>query len=199
MKLIIRLFVLLAIPSILAGCAKDDLTITSPASADAGLTTASASRRGDPPVILDISAAERALNSYRKKYTLNPLKSHPLLIKAALAHAKDLANRNKKISHYGSDGSDPSQRLTRAGYKWSNVGENVSAGRNSIAEVIKAWHNSPSHRRNLQKTGIVHFGLAVAHNPRSTYSNYWVLLVAAPAKNPGLNMNIRRQSTSGPY
>ncbi len=185
-----RFFILILAPLFLSACARTpDVSAAGATAVDRALITSSAARRNDPPAKLDIAEAGRILNAYRKKYNLPPLTPHPLLIKTARQHARDLAFTNK-VSHTGSDGSDPAQRLTRAGYSWSSVGENVSAGRNSTAEVIQAWHDSPTHRSNLQHKLATHFGMAVVHNPKSTLSNYWVLVVAAPKKKSGLNLRI---------
>jgi uncharacterized protein YkwD len=185
-----RLFILILILPLLNACARSpDVSTAQARASKPRLTTASAVRRNDPPAKFDIRQAERALNAYRRKYNLAPLTLNPILMKTAREHARDLAFHDK-VSHTGTDGRNPAERLTRAGYSWSSVGENVSAGRNSIAEVIQAWHNSPTHRPNLQHKRATDFGMAVVHNPRSTLSNYWVLVVAAPKKKSGFNLRI---------
>ncbi len=146
-------------------------------------------RRNDPPAQLDMAEATRRLNAYRTRHGLPPLRHNAQLDRVARIHALDLA-RHDRVSHIGSDGSDPSQRATRLGYSWSVFGENISAGRLAIAEIIRAWHNSPPHRRNLQLAAATEFGLAVAYDPRSTYSNTWVLVVGAPRKASPLQMRM---------
>ena len=146
-------------------------------------------RRNDPPARLDMAKAGRQLNAYRVRYGLKPLAPNIVLHGVARSHARDLARRDR-VSHTGSDDSDPSIRATRAGYRWSVFGENISAGRMTFSEVLQAWHDSPAHRRNLQLAGATEFGLAVIHEPDSTYSNTWVLVVGAPAKKSPLIMRI---------
>lgn len=179
----IVLFCLLGAGLILSGC--NSRTLGSHQGADFVEQTAStrkaAGKRNDPPARLDLGEAQRALNDYRRRYGLEPLKFNPLLQKAAAAHAAELS-RYSRVSHTGRNGSNPAQRVRAAGYRWSSVGENVSAGRMSIAEVIKAWHKSPPHRKNLQLRRAVDFGMAVSHDPDSVLSNYWVLVVAAPER-----------------
>lgn len=170
-------FTVVAVLFLLAGCNSHVLS-TSEVSA-AGTARGKVLRRNDPPAVLDLAQAEKLLNQYRKRYRLGALSFDPLLQHAAEAHAAELA-RHSRVSHTGRNGSNPAERVRQAGYRWSSVGENVSAGRNTIPEVIKAWHNSPLHRKNLQLVRAVHFGFAVAHNPKSKLSNYWVLLVGAP-------------------
>src|SRR5690606_24921960 len=54
-----------------------------------------------------------------------PLTLSAELTSAALVHAKDMAARDR-LSHRGSDGSQAAGRVTRAGYRWQNVGENIA-------------------------------------------------------------------------
>lgn len=174
------LFCLLCGSVLLAGCSSNSVSTRE------GYSVASQSgsrknvrRRNDPAVKLDLVRAETLLNDYRRRYKLAPLSFHPQLQETASRHAAELA-RYSRVSHSGRNGSNPAQRVSASGYKWSAVGENVSAGRISIPEVIKAWHKSRPHRKNLKLRQAVHFGLAVRHNPNSVLSNYWVLVVAAP-------------------
>jgi uncharacterized protein YkwD len=53
------------------------------------------------------------------------------------------------MTHEGSDGSTPAQRVERQGYHYFATGENVALGQASVAEVMDSWMNSPHHRRNI--------------------------------------------------
>jgi len=121
----------------------------------------------------------KLINQYRAKVGLSPVSEDPRLMRAAADHARDLA-ASARVSHYGSDGSDPAARTRRAGYTFSNIGENVSAGRASLTEVIQAWIDSGSHRANLELSPATHFGLAHSFSPESYYRHYWVLILAEP-------------------
>ncbi|MFD5639623.1 CAP domain-containing protein, partial [Streptomyces sp. NPDC127077] len=55
------------------------------------------------------------VNSERAKVGCSPLALNAKLSQAAQAHSMDKASHNT-MSHTGSDGSDPGQRITRAGY-----------------------------------------------------------------------------------
>lgn len=127
--------------------------------------------------------AGKLINEYRARNGLGPVSEDPRLMRAAAEHASDLAARSR-VSHYGSDGSDPATRTRRAGYSFSNIGENVSAGRASLTEVIQAWIESAPHRANLVLDPATHFGLAHSFSPDSHYRHYWVLVLAEPEHTP---------------
>lgn len=106
---------------------------------------------------------------------------HPALASAAAGYSADMAG-NDFISagHLGSDGSTPAARITRAGYAWRTIGENVAAGRPDAAGTVQQWLDSPPHCQNLMSRSFVHVGGACYANPRATYGHYWTLDLAAP-------------------
>lgn len=55
---------------------------------------------------LNAEMARDIINAYRKERGLKPLKLNPELTEAAKNHSRDLAKWDR-ISHYGSDGSNP--------------------------------------------------------------------------------------------
>jgi uncharacterized protein YkwD len=89
-----------------------------------------------------------AHNQERAREDLGPLKPNSKLMEAARLHARDMAE-HEKLSHEGSDGSTPAERVKRQGYHYVSTGENVAEGQESVADVMKSWMNSPGHRRNV--------------------------------------------------
>ncbi len=87
-------------------------------------------------------------NQERSQAGLSPLKDNPILREAAREHAQDMAAQ-QQLTHEGSDGSTPSQRVERRGYHYSRFGENVAAGQQSAQEVMQSWLQSSSHRQNI--------------------------------------------------
>lgn len=85
------------------------------------------------------------VNKARADAGVGALTLEPHLNIAAQAHSQDQAQRGE-MSHYGCDDSDPGDRVTRAGYVWWTVGENVAAGYGTVAEVFNGWMNSAGHR-----------------------------------------------------
>ena len=93
-----------------------------------------------------------------------PLTLNTLLDRAALEHSRDMANRNY-FDHTGSDGSTPADRITRTGYKWHMVGENLAAGMTAPEDAVAGWVKSPHHCANLMTARFSEMGLAFAVNP----------------------------------
>lgn len=83
------------------------------------------------------------------------------LAKAAQDHSEDMA-AHSNMSHTGSDGSDPGQRITRAGYEWRTYAENVAYGYPTAAQVMEGWMNSPGHKRNILDCGLKEIGIGLA-------------------------------------
>jgi uncharacterized protein YkwD len=108
-----------------------------------------------------------------------PLRLNTLLNKSAQLHAADMA-QHQKMQHEGSDGSTPAQRITRQGYRWKAVGENVAAGAGSAAEVVSGWLNSPGHCANIMNTTFIEMGIAYSINQHDGYAVYWAQSFATP-------------------
>ena len=108
-----------------------------------------------------------------------PLNSNSVLNKIAQLHAEDMA-RHQQMQHEGSDGSTPAQRVTRQGYRWKAVGENVAAGAGTAAEVVDGWLHSPGHCANIMNPMFTEMGIAYAVNQRDEYAVYWAQEFATP-------------------
>ena len=128
---------------------------------------------------LDAELARDLVNAYRKEKGLRPLKLQPNLTEAARAHSRDLAKWDR-ISHFGSDGSNPWDRVKRAGYNAKVAAENVGTGQATIQEVLDGWKNSPGHNKNLLLPEAVHMGIALVRDPKTEFKTFWTLVVAAP-------------------
>ena len=99
------------------------------------------------------------------------------LDEAARAHAEDMA-RNSFLAHTGSDGSNPGERATRAGYEWQVVAENVAAGQTSADDIAATWLDSAGHCENLRDAKYSETGIAYALNPGDGRDIYWVQVYA---------------------
>jgi uncharacterized protein YkwD len=127
---------------------------------------------------LDAEKARDLINAYRKQKGLKPLRLNTALTEAAKAHSHDLAKWDR-ISHYGSDGSNPWDRVKRAGYHAKVAAENVGTGQASLEEVIKGWQASPGHNKNLLLADVEHMGIALVQDPRTEFKTFWTLVVGA--------------------
>jgi uncharacterized protein YkwD len=101
----------------------------------------------DAPDALTTALIE-AHNRERAMEKKPPLTYNARLQAAARVQARDMAE-HQKMSHEGSDGSTPAQRIERQGYFGRRIGENVAEGETSVAEVMRLWMNSPHHRENI--------------------------------------------------
>ena len=106
-----------------------------------------------------------------------PLTRSPALDAAARAHAEDMA-RNSFLAHTGSDGSNPGERVSRAGYHWDVVAENVASGQTSADDIAATWLESPGHCDNLMDAKYTETGIAYALNPGDGRDIYWVQVYA---------------------
>lgn len=130
-------------------------------------------------VTLNADEARDMINTYRKQKGLKPLKLHPKLAEAARRHSRDLS-RHDTISHRGSDGSDPWERVKGTGYKARLAAENVGVGQVSLAEVFKGWQDSPGHNENLLLADATHMGIALIQDPQTEYKTFWTLVLGSP-------------------
>lgn len=127
---------------------------------------------------LDVAAAQKAINAYRASRGLKPLKLNAELTEAAKAHSRDLAKWDR-ISHYGSDGSNPWDRVKRTGYKARLAAENVGTGQVDFNEVLKGWQESPGHNKNLLLADAESMGIALVQEPNTEFKSFWTLVVGA--------------------
>lgn len=100
-------------------------------------------------------------NQARQQYKAGTLKQNTLLTKAATAKANDMAQQHY-FAHISPAGVTPWTWFKRAGYKYSLAGENLAIDFVQSEDVIQAWLQSTSHRRNLLNTKYRDIGVAVA-------------------------------------
>lgn len=132
-------------------------------------------------VTLDADAALASVNRYRASQGLSALTIETKLTSAAQRHADDLSVHDR-ISHRGSDGSNPWDRVRQSGYKAKLAAENVGVGQRSFAEVLQGWKDSPGHNKNLLLPDATQMGVALVVNPASRNQTFWTLVLGTPAK-----------------
>ncbi len=90
---------------------------------------------------------------------VQPIAFNQKLLAAARIHTQDMFDHAFQ-NHYGSDGSDPGARLTRQGYNWQAIAENIYATARSVfyghAGFEVDWgvgpggmQSPPGHRNNI--------------------------------------------------
>jgi len=100
------------------------------------------------------------VNEERARHGLSSLGFSSALSRAATRHSSDQAHMNT-MTHNGSDGSSPSNRITQAGYVWKSAAENVAYGYLTEQKCMKEWMASPGHRANILSGKYTHFGSAM--------------------------------------
>lgn len=122
--------------------------------------------------------SSRACGS-RSFVAVPPLAHNALLEQAATEHANTMAHLDF-MNHTGRDGSQPRDRVTRTGYRWRAVGENIAGGPTTARAVVDGWLASPGHCANIMSPAFTQIGIAFAVNQRSRYGIYWVQVFGAP-------------------
>jgi uncharacterized protein YkwD len=103
----------------------------------------------------------------------------PTLERAALEHSQDMAQHNY-MDHTGLDGSTPADRVTRTGYKWRTIGENLASGIMTPEDAVNGWVGSPHHCENLMSARFTQMAVAYAVNPASNGGVYWTQVFGTP-------------------
>lgn len=127
---------------------------------------------------LDVAKARAMINAYRKQNGLGALTIDTQLTAAAEAHSRDLAKWDR-ISHYGSDGSNPWDRVRRSGYTASLAAENVGTGQVTLDEVFAGWKQSPGHNKNLLLKDARHMGIALIYDAKTEFKTFWTLVLGS--------------------
>ncbi|MDT0614893.1 CAP domain-containing protein [Streptomyces lancefieldiae] len=119
------------------------------------------------PASGDVAKVVELVNAERSKAGCSPVTVNAALTKAAQAHSEDMA-ATRTMSHSGSDGSSPDDRITSAGYHWSAYGENVAYGYSTPEKVMAGWMSSPGHRENILNCDFKEIGVGLAQP-----DSYW--------------------------
>lgn len=129
-----------------------------------------------------LSEAEQALldrtNAERKAAGVPALTASPKLSAAARGHAENMAKQDM-LAH-DLDGKTFGDRITAAGYKYTQAGENIAQGQEAAKEAVETWMNSPPHKANLLNEDFTEVGLGTAKNEKG--ERYWVQVFAAPLR-----------------
>jgi uncharacterized protein YkwD len=99
-----------------------------------------------------------------------PLQWDGRLAEVARLHSEEMA-REGFFGHEGMDGSQPSNRVSRAGIQWRSTGENIAKCRD-VAEAEAIFMDEPkfrqNHRGNILNAAYTHIGIGIARGPDGT-------------------------------
>ncbi|MCG8087441.1 MAG: CAP domain-containing protein [Candidatus Thiodiazotropha taylori] len=110
--------------------------------------------------------------------TAPPLRWNCRLHEAAAIHSQDMIDADF-FDHQGSDGSTVGMRVSRSGYEWRAVAENIAAGYPDNRAVMANLLSSPTHCSNIMDPKFREFGSAVIDTDQAHYYNYWTQVFGA--------------------
>ncbi len=134
--------------------------------------------------VLELTNAARASDRQcgREPFgAVPPLTLSATLSKVAMTHSRDMAAHDL-FDHIGSDGSSPADRVTRSGYKWRMVGENLASGITTAEAAMTGWLDSPHHCENIMGPRFTEMGIAYFFDPKSADGIYWTQVFGTPAR-----------------
>ncbi len=128
-----------------------------------------------------------SVNALRQAAGTGPVKLDASLNSAAATHSRDMALQNRPW-HFGSDGSSPMERVWRAGYRQTVLGEIISETFETELETLVAWMNREDTRNVIVDPQAEHLGFSWHQQPGGKL--WWTLLMGGgpepvkPAQNP---------------
>ncbi len=146
--------------------------------ATAAVTRAAARPRLNRVLVLVNRARSQARTCGSTRYpAVGPVRRHDKLDRAARRFARLMAHRNF-FDHASPDGSDPGDRISREGYRWTGYGENIAAGYQTPRDVVRGWMQSEGHCVNIMSR-LPEIGVGWGYDADSDYGTYWVLDLAS--------------------
>lgn len=153
-------------------------TTPSASSSDSGFANVTCAYSMDPAKVNDVI---KAVNAYRAESGMPAYKVNLQLVRAAQAHANDMACNNLFV-HTGSDGSTIESRVAASEYKAAHFSENVYGSYPPLTgqEAINWWKNDKTdlrHNLNLVSDTFIEIGVGYAF-----FNNfgYYVIVFASP-------------------
>jgi len=117
-----------------------------------------------------------AINALRTAKGLNVLELSPQLTAAAKTHAIDISKQNRPW-HFGSDGSNPLERVARTGYAGQMLSENISETFENDMETLEAWMRDPTTRAGIMHPSARYIGFSWHQEPVGKI--WWVELLGS--------------------
>lgn len=131
-----------------------------------------------PAVVVNLTNDERQENNAA------PLRRNTTLDAAAQLKAEHMA-KNQYFAHYAPDGTTPWHWFDEAGYTYAHAGENLAIHFTDSSEVVEAWMDSPTHRKNIVDGKFTEIGVGTAKGKFDGYNTVYVVqLFGTPAATP---------------
>ena len=105
------------------------------------------------------------VNEERAKENLAPLTLHRGAMECAQLRAEEA---KKSFSHTRPNGTSCFTALKEAGIAYAKAGENLAGKIKTPEKVVKAWMDSPGHRKNIMDPAFSQIGIGYVAS-----GNYW--------------------------
>lgn len=115
-----------------------------------------------------------SVNALRRAAGVSEVELNAQLTAAAATHARDMSVQNRPW-HFGSDGSSPIDRVRRAGYSGTLIGENISETYETELETLGAWMEQPDTRRVIVSPAATSLGFS--WHQESNGKIWWTLVM----------------------
>ena len=115
-----------------------------------------------------------SVNALREVAGAPPLQLNAALNAAAATHALDMSVQNRPW-HFGSDGSSPVQRVQRAGYTLTLLGQNLSETFETEIQTLAAWMEQPDTKAVILDPQGKDMGFSWFQEPGGKI--WWMLIV----------------------
>ncbi|MEU8956011.1 CAP domain-containing protein [Streptomyces sp. NPDC048518] len=115
------------------------------------------------------------INRHRAGAGCAPVRLRASLSRSAREHSDDMSD-HERLTHLGTDGSRPLERMREAGYHPRRAGEVIAAGPRTAEAAVRTWLGSPSHRAVVLSCHYTDAGVGVA---RGSGGPWWTLDLAA--------------------
>lgn len=116
------------------------------------------------------------VNQERVQYNLDVLTQNEDLQNAAQAKA-DYLMTEQFFSHTGKNGEPFSTWVKQTNYAYLRIGENLAIFFANNEEVVQAWLNSETHRKNILNPYYSETGLAISHGLYQNKPTYIVVQI----------------------
>ncbi|WP_239254648.1 CAP domain-containing protein [Listeria ilorinensis] len=104
-------------------------------------------------------------NVIRERYGANEVAKDAAVAKVAYSHSLDMA-KNNYFDHNSPTEGALSDRLQKAGIKYTKAGENIAYNYMDAGAAVEGWLNSEGHRKNLLDKSFTYMG-------EGTYQKYY--------------------------
>ncbi|KMW58873.1 putative transmembrane protein [Candidatus Rhodobacter oscarellae] len=124
-----------------------------------------------------------SVNALRQASGAPALQLNASLNAAAATHSRDMSVQNRPW-HFGSDGSSPVERVQRAGYELTLLGENISETFETELQTLAAWMAQPDTRQVILDREGRDMGFSWFQEPGGKI--WWTLIIGGggPAQIP---------------